>query len=176
MLGRPLTDEHKKKISNSLKGRLKSAEYKKKLSAACMGKKGTNNGKHFSEEHKQKIRDSHSGEKSVNWKGGPRRPDRIEHLRALKRISESKRRAKKKNAGGTFTLGEWETIKRQYGSRCPMCGKVEPEIKLTIDHVIPLAKGGAHCAENIQPLCLRCNTTKQTTIYRLSPKGEVLLF
>lgn len=50
MYGKPLSDEHKQKISQSLKGKPTSEQSKKKMSEAKKGKT-------FSEEHKQKLRD-----------------------------------------------------------------------------------------------------------------------
>lgn len=75
------------------------------------------------------------------------------------------RRAKKAAAGGTFTEAEWVAMKRLYGDCCLCCGKRR---KLTIDHIVPIDKGGRHSAENIQPLCLSCNSGKcnKTIDYR----------
>jgi hypothetical protein len=55
-----------------------------------------------------------------------------------------------------------------YNHTCLCCGRQEPEIALTIDHVVPLSKGGAHDISNIQPLCGSCNTSKynKTIDYR----------
>lgn len=68
--------------------------------------------------------------------------------------------------GGSHTIGEWETLKAQYNWICPACGKPEPEIKLTEDHIIPLTKSGSDNIENIQPLCRRCNIVKMTKIIK----------
>ena len=43
------------------------------------------------------------------------------------------RRARKRNAGGRFTAGEWREIKAQYKYTCLCCGLSEPEIKLRYD-------------------------------------------
>jgi 5-methylcytosine-specific restriction endonuclease McrA len=90
------------------------------------------------------------GENHPNWKGG------IE----LKLVSNRNYRALKKNAVGTFSLEEWVLLKVQYGNKCPRCNKNEPDIKLTVDHIIPLSKGGSNLIENIQPLCVSCNSYK----------------
>lgn len=52
-----------------------------------------------------------------------------------------------------------------YGGGCLCCGVGG---KLTVDHVVPLSKGGHDGVDNIQPLCLRCNQKKgaQSTDYR----------
>ncbi len=70
---------------------------------------------------------------------------------------------KKKN-GGTFTLKEWKNLKKQFKHTCPCCGKKEPEIKLEIDHIIPISCGGTNRINNIQPLCRSCNASKHTKI------------
>jgi 5-methylcytosine-specific restriction endonuclease McrA len=63
-------------------------------------------------------------------------------------------------AVGSFTYEEWEILKRKHNYTCPTCGRKEPEIKLTIDHIIPISKGGTNYIWNIHPLCLQCNVRK----------------
>jgi 5-methylcytosine-specific restriction endonuclease McrA len=111
-------------------------------------------------------------------------PDRVkEHRlkwdrknREKRRINSHNWRARKKSNGGSFTLAEWEILKKQYGNRCPACRRIEPNIKLTMDHVIPLSRGGSNNIENIQPLCMRCNDTKHRKIWRIGPNGQISLF
>lgn len=86
-----------------------------------------------------------------------------------KRFQSSLRAMRRKEAEGKFTYGEWERLKKQYGFRCPSCGRCEPEIHLTIDHIIPLVKGGSNWIENIQPLCKECNCKKHTQIKKFNP-------
>jgi 5-methylcytosine-specific restriction enzyme A len=45
--------------------------------------------------------------------------------------------------------------------QCQSCFKTNQEIQLTIDHIIPLAKGGSNDISNLQTLCLQCNTKKK---------------
>lgn len=71
-----------------------------------------------------------------------------------------------KYTGATHTLGEWELLKAQYNYTCPDCGKREPAVSLTRDHVIPISRGGSDRIENIQPLCQPCNSKKHTKIIR----------
>jgi 5-methylcytosine-specific restriction endonuclease McrA len=70
------------------------------------------------------------------------------------------RRAKEKNAKGSFTLEEWQDLLKKFNHVCPMCRLKEPEIKLTVDHIIPISIGGTNYISNIQPLCKVCNSIK----------------
>ncbi len=75
-----------------------------------------------------------------------------------------KRRALKKNSGGSYTVKEWRDLVDRCGHKCVKCGRGEPEIKLTVDHIVPICKGGSSNIENIQPLCLPCNLRKHDSI------------
>lgn len=44
---------------------------------------------------------------------------------------------------------------------CAKCGSTH---MLTVDHIIPLALGGAHSRENYQCLCFPCNRKKGATL------------
>jgi len=82
----------------------------------------------------------------------------------------------RRNAGGSHTLIEWELLKKQYGYTCPSCGKSEPEIRLTEDHIIPISKWNkwikkhpeinyeCNDIQNIQPLCGSCNCKKHNKL------------
>jgi 5-methylcytosine-specific restriction endonuclease McrA len=89
---------------------------------------------------------------SRQWKRN--NPDKV-------RIIELRRRARKERCGGTHTLPEWKALCNQYGNKCLSCGNTG---RLTVDHVIPLSKGGTNDIGNLQPLCLSCNIRKNTRI------------
>ncbi len=129
-------------------------------------------------------------EKSGNWRGGMSKKEgyqqKIQRLwreknkeklkmavRTWKKENKDRvlhsnqlRRAMRRGNGGSHTFQQWETLKAQYNWTCPCCKKVEPEIKLTEDHIIPLSKGGSNNIENIQPLCRSCNCKKRTNIIK----------
>lgn len=69
-------------------------------------------------------------------------------------------KAKAAGVPGRLMVEEWIELKRRYCYTCLACGRSEPEIKLTMDHVIPLSKGGPNTIDNIQPLCVSCNCIK----------------
>lgn len=74
-------------------------------------------------------------------------------------------KARKRNAVGTFTAAEWQLLLQFFGAACLRCGSTEPP---TIDHVVPLIKGGSNDILNLQPLCTSCNCSKRgnTADYR----------
>ena len=43
---------------------------------------------------------------------------------------------------------------------CYYCGKKFPPKKLTLDHIVPLARGGKTTPGNVVPACLSCNKNK----------------
>jgi 5-methylcytosine-specific restriction endonuclease McrA len=188
MLGKHHTEKAKEKISKSEKGKYISEETKKKISEALKGNTNTKGkhlppfseetkrhmsearkGKHHSLETKRKMSEALKGNKN-GWKGG------ISSQKGYHNFMIEKRRVKKLGNGGSHTLGEWENLKAQYNWTCPMCGRKEPEIELTEDHIIPLSKGGSDNIENIQPLCRSCNSKKYTQIFRVNPDKSLGLF
>lgn len=44
--------------------------------------------------------------------------------------------------------------------QCQSCGKTQRETQLTIDHIIPLARGGQNDISNLHTLCRFCNQQK----------------
>jgi 5-methylcytosine-specific restriction endonuclease McrA len=82
-------------------------------------------------------------------------------------------RARKKGNGGSFTPKEWTQLKARYDYTCLRCGQREPDIRLTVDHVIPISEGGHDDIGNIQPLCGSCNSAKgaRHIDYREKAKG-----
>jgi 5-methylcytosine-specific restriction endonuclease McrA len=72
-----------------------------------------------------------------------------------------RRRARKcnaiQNAIITVTHEDVELLKEAFNQSCVYCGSKE---RLTIDHVIPLAKGGTHELKNLLPCCKSCNSSK----------------
>lgn len=82
-----------------------------------------------------------------------------EAAKHLNRMAQAKRRVQKRGIEALLTAEQFEAICVAQHGRCAKCGKKR---KLTIDHVIPLSKGGTHTADNVQGLCRHCNATKFT--------------
>lgn len=81
-------------------------------------------------------------------------------------VQLARRRARKLNAEGDFTVEEFEVLCEKYGNVCLRCG--HEDVLLTPDHVVPLSLGGNNRIANIQPLCGNCNSWKniKTLDYR----------
>lgn len=58
-----------------------------------------------------------------------------------------------------FNGADWKRCCNMYDNRCVYCGERGP---LTMDHVIPVTRGGTHSVGNIVPACARCNSMKRT--------------
>src|SRR5580765_799511 len=105
-----------------------------------------------------------------------------EHMAAFQKRQAANRRYKEKHpyrgavksrniyarsvgAEGSFTEQEWLDLIARYKYRCLRC---KNKVPLTIDHVVPLSKGGSNYISNIQPLCSGCNSYKsqRTKDYR----------
>ena len=84
-------------------------------------------------------------------------------------VDSLSRRARVKNIGGKITQKEWIDLKLFYANTCLCCRQREPNIKLTLDHVVPIRLGGENKISNSQPLCQSCNSSKGIKIidYRI---------
>jgi 5-methylcytosine-specific restriction endonuclease McrA len=71
------------------------------------------------------------------------------------------RRKRAKGDGATIldlTLEQWQAILEKHNYCCAYCGKSTE--KLTMDHIVPVSKGGQHTQSNVVPACSFCNTSK----------------
>ena len=75
------------------------------------------------------------------------------------RTRNQRRRALKLNASGNATAADIQARFDYYGNRCYYCGC---DGKMTIEHRIPLSRGGTHHPANIVPACDWCNKSKGT--------------
>jgi 5-methylcytosine-specific restriction protein A len=51
--------------------------------------------------------------------------------------------------------------RRRSSGICHYCGRVFPAQSLTMDHVVPLARGGKTAKSNVVPCCSDCNAKKR---------------
>ena len=85
----------------------------------------------------------------------------------LKRLSKEREKARK------LKKSSWWLAKKNQGS-CHYCQRKFAPAKLTMDHIVPLARGGASTRGNIVPSCLECNRDKKlhTPVDRIIELGK----
>jgi 5-methylcytosine-specific restriction endonuclease McrA len=116
--------------------------------AKALDKRAYEKGKKIPRVRKQRLLNSrkHYQKNKIRWRA-------YEHVRRL--------REHKDCADLVYTAKEWNAAVdarfKLFGNRCAKCGSKK---LLEVDHVVPLARGGSHLPENIQPLCRRCNRSK----------------
>ena len=93
------------------------------------------------------------------------------------RVSRANHKGKRWDADGHLSVKEWKAILLFYGNRCALCDVSAADRPLTIDHFIPLVRGGGTDWTNVWPLCLVCNVKKGTSMPHAEkpPHVEALL-
>jgi len=192
MRGRKLSEEHKKKLSiahiglpRKLRGKTISCStcgesvYKCPRNLKRGGERKFCNfecfGKFFKGFHLSPNSEFSKEKHPPNYKGGVSREN------GYKRIQGHKKRAEEREIGGSFTLADWNRLKKKHNNTCAFCRKKEPFPEqsykwLTVDHIIPVSKWKkwkeshqdvdyqGNEIKNIQPSCLSCNSRKNNKI------------
>ncbi len=78
----------------------------------------------------------------------------IEISRDDKHVAREKQKAKE------LRQSQWWKNEIAKG-RCHYCGKTFPPDALTMDHVLPIVRGGKSARGNIVPCCKQCNNDKK---------------
>lgn len=90
------------------------------------------------------------------------------------RIKSQRRRSRKKGASGKYTLADIANQLKSQHSKCYYCGVNLDDI-YTIEHVVPLSRGGSNAPDNIVISCPHCNFSKGTKLPHEWPEGGRLL-
>jgi hypothetical protein len=90
--------------------------------------------------------------RSAKWKR--EHPDKVRTITA-------KRRARKRNAPGRFTVDDITRIYKEQRGLCAYC-RVPLKNKYHVEHRVPLARGGSNWPKNICLSCGPCNNRKHT--------------
>ena len=80
----------------------------------------------------------------------------------LDAIDESLIRAERKKARELRKTRWWQ--QKTSSGTCWYCGQKVGYHNLTMDHVIPLGRGGRSTKENLVPCCKECNTKKKNAL------------
>ena len=76
-----------------------------------------------------------------------------------------RRRARKANNGiYTVTDRDIARLKQRHHHECFYCGGHHRDSPLTIDHIIPIHRGGRHAIGNLIPACKSCNSSKHASL------------
>lgn len=68
--------------------------------------------------------------------------------------------AREKAKAREMRQSAWWKRRRSCG-RCHYCGRAVPPRELTMDHVVPLIRGGKTVKSNLVPCCKECNARKK---------------
>jgi 5-methylcytosine-specific restriction endonuclease McrA len=101
---------------------------------------------------------SRSQAKSSNVKRKPfqRRERPVSDLNVQKQLE----RGKAYHAKGSFTLEQFKRKCAKYHWKCAYCDTQLNELTVTIEHVVPLSRGGTNNIDNLVPACSKCNNSK----------------
>lgn len=89
--------------------------------------------------------------------------DRINYLQRerYKTNPESKIEHKHRRRARLYNNGVYEVsakfLRNLRNSPCVMCGSTD---NISVDHIVPVSRGGRHAEGNLQPLCGLCNSSK----------------
>jgi 5-methylcytosine-specific restriction endonuclease McrA len=75
-----------------------------------------------------------------------------------KKLEANHRRRAKARQNGVYAVSA-SFMKKLYNSCCIACGSKD---RISADHIIPIARGGRHSEGNLQPLCISCNSSKNS--------------
>ncbi|PIE59520.1 MAG: HNH endonuclease [Desulfobulbus propionicus] len=76
---------------------------------------------------------------------------------------DKKRIKKERDKARQLRKTRWWQKKTSSG-RCYYCGRAVGFSDLTMDHVIPLSRGGNSSKDNLVPCCKTCNTKKRSSL------------
>jgi uncharacterized protein YdaU (DUF1376 family) len=95
------------------------------------------------------------------WKPASDTGQRANAQKRSQRLSEARSKAR-------HTDAQWASIVEACRNVCVKCHATG--LPLVKDHIIPIYQGGSDGPDNLQPLCIRCNSSKASdaTDYRLS--------
>ena len=55
------------------------------------------------------------------------------------------------------TVATWKAVVQRDGGQCKLCGRKLTRKEITMDHIIPVSRGGRSTFENLRVACGPCN-------------------
>lgn len=165
---RPEVRERRRLFSASAQGRLNQAKYeatpKGKVTRTKLSRKyrASPQGKAASAAKHQQTKDNPI--RRAQRRAANSQYRRTDKGRALKHREHAKRKGAILSTERMLTAAEWKMVLQAAKGRCYYCAKAA---KLTIDHVIPLSRGGQHTRTNVVPACQPCNSKKNNQLILL---------
>ena len=102
------------------------------------------NARKYREAHPEKARAAVKRWEQAN-------PDRCAHYRGQRKA--------RLRSGGHHSQQEWRELCFLYQGVCPRCKRAVK--RFSLDHIVPISKGGSNWIWNVQPLCRSCNSSKK---------------
>lgn len=88
--------------------------------------------------------------------------------------SSNKRKIIKKLSLKKISYRDWISILKRHNYSCALCFTNNRK-KLTLDHIVPLHKGGDNTMSNIQPLCYLCHMHKDGWAPKRSKQSKKII-
>ena len=144
-----------KKCDQSIKRKPKNKEANKKY------RTGENYAKYRAMDNAYKRKYlSHLRKNSDKYRAYKAEKDKAYRQTPSGRASMARNKSKRKSGDpGKLTGKQWLSVLKKFENRCAYCGT--SDACLTMDHFIPISKGGKTIIENIVPACISCNSSKQ---------------
>lgn len=85
---------------------------------------------------------------------------------------------KSRRSGKRAYLSFLKTLNEDFSLQCVYCGdglcRDKENKNFTVDHIVPLSKGGSNHLNNMAPCCLECNQDKKHHIWPLIFQGVLI--
>lgn len=110
--------------------------------------------------HREKVRAKDNARRKTDkhreWdRNNRQRPE----VKAIARVRDQIRVARLRSQGGDFSRQDWNNVLVLFANACAYCGL--RDCRLTVEHLVPVSKGGKTVRGNIVPACYSCNASKQ---------------